>query len=472
MNEGGVDLLEMEGLITAPAGCGKTHLIADAASRHARKPPLLVLTHTNAGVAALRDRLARAGAKPSSARIATVDGWSMNLIASFPGTSGHDAHLLEVKNPKTGYPAIREHAAQVVESGHADRIIQASYSRIIVDEYQDCSVQQHRLVTGLAGLVPTAVLGDPLQAIFGFGSDPLPDWQDDVCQAFRPAAQLDTPWRWINAGAKPLGEWLLKCREDLLGGTSVDLRNAPSGVSWIPLTGKNDHDHPRRLMAGNQEPPIADGRVLIIGDNMPNTHHAYASQIPGSHVVEAVDLKNLMEFANNFDPDAEDSIEELLQFASDLMTGTHPAERLKRLAVLESGTARKAANESETMGLAFRRAPTHGAAAALLEAIGRDEGVRIHRPVVVDAIRQALRMSHNSPHVSLAEAARQVREDLRARGRALPRRAVGSTLLLKGLEAEAAVILDGDGLSRENLYVAMTRGSMSLTVCSQSPLLG
>ena len=55
-----IDLLDVKrGAITAPAGCGKTQLIADALSRHGSRKPILVLTHTNAGVAALRGRLDR-----------------------------------------------------------------------------------------------------------------------------------------------------------------------------------------------------------------------------------------------------------------------------------------------------------------------------------------------------------------------------------------------------------------------------
>jgi DNA helicase-2/ATP-dependent DNA helicase PcrA len=42
------------GLVIAPAGCGKTQLITDALARHGGSKPILVLTHTNAGVAALR----------------------------------------------------------------------------------------------------------------------------------------------------------------------------------------------------------------------------------------------------------------------------------------------------------------------------------------------------------------------------------------------------------------------------------
>jgi hypothetical protein len=40
-------------------------------------------------------------------------------------------------------------------------------------------------------------------------------------------------------------------------------------------------------------------------------------------------------------------------------------------------------------------------------------------------------------------------------GRPLARRSVGSTLLLKGLEAEVSVLLNADNLNARNLYVAM-----------------
>ena len=49
---------------------------------------------------------------------------------------------------------------------------------------------------------------------------------------------------------------------------------------------------------------------------------------------------------------------------------------------------------------------------------------------------------------------------------------VGSTLLLKGLEAEVAVILHADELDALNLYVAMTRGSRKLVICSRQAIIG
>ena len=44
--------------------------------------PILVLTHTNAGVAALRGRLEKAGVKPAGYRAATLDGFAIRLIST------------------------------------------------------------------------------------------------------------------------------------------------------------------------------------------------------------------------------------------------------------------------------------------------------------------------------------------------------------------------------------------------------
>ena len=58
------------------------------------------------------------------------------------------------------------------------------------------------------------------------------------------------------------------------------------------------------------------------------------------------------------------------------------------------------------------------------------------------------------------EAAVQVREQSRLIGRPLAKRTVGSTLLLKGLEADVAVILNPGLMDSQHLYVAMTRDTI------------
>ena len=134
--------------------------------------------------------------------------------------------------------------------------------------------------------MPTCVLGDPMQAIFGFGGDDLAKWDDDVCAYFPLAGELDTPWRWMNADAEPLGHWLLDVRGELLRGVPIDLRTAPDGVSWVELDGTEDHQ--RRLRAARVRPPDGQGCVLIIGDSTnPDGQRQFASQTPGPMTVDA-----------------------------------------------------------------------------------------------------------------------------------------------------------------------------------------
>ena len=169
MSEGILPTDIARGTITAPAGCGKTHLVAQAIENHSESDlPLLVLTHTNAGVAALRKRVEKLGVSHYKARLATLDGWSLKLLGSFPVRSEiNPAHLL-LDNPKIDYPMIREGALNIIEKGHIREILKCTYSHLIVDEYQDCQPDQHQMVMELSRDLPTCVLGDPLQSIFNF----------------------------------------------------------------------------------------------------------------------------------------------------------------------------------------------------------------------------------------------------------------------------------------------------------------
>src|SRR5690606_175775 len=131
---------------------------------------------------------------------------------------------------------------------------------------------------------PTCVLGDPLQAIFGFGTDGLADWNRDVLSYFPSAGELDTPWRWINAQAEPLGQWLLEVRAQLLQGQPIDLLQAPQGVEWIHLDGTDDDN--RRLQAARANPPGDVGSVLVLGESTsPPSQQRIASQTPGAVMV-------------------------------------------------------------------------------------------------------------------------------------------------------------------------------------------
>jgi DNA helicase IV len=82
-----------------------------------------------------------------------------------------------------------------------------------------------------------------------------------------------------------------------------------------------------------------------------------------------------------------------------------------------------------------------------------------------------MQLCQRNVDLTFAEAAVRIREQNRILGRPLPKRAVGSTLLLKGLEADVTVILNASDLDARNLYVAMTRGCRRLVICSRSHIL-
>ena len=153
------------------------------------------------------------------------------------------------------------------------------------------------------------------------------------------------------------------------------------------------------------------------------------------------------------------------------MTNVKVTELTRRLDSLNRGTAKNPPSMLERCALMFQRTPSIATAVTLLSELSAMPNVRVHRPAILYGVLKALRGASTGT-LSLAESSVRVREENRLMGRRLPKRAVGSTLLLKGLEAEVAVVLNTEGMSAQHLYVAMTRGSMKLVVCSPNPILG
>jgi hypothetical protein len=456
------------GSVTAPAGCGKTHLIA-ACLRDARfSKPVLVLTHTNAGAAALRSRLHRLGVSGSSFRVMTLDGFALRLARFLPVRSGLDPVVLELREKSKDYPAIRDAAVDIIRSGHISDPLRATYERVVVDEYQDCNRVQHALVLGLAELMPVAVVGDPMQAIFGFDGAKLVDWNADVERNFPPLGKLSTPWRWDNVGMRRLGEWLIRVREDLSEGRGVDLNSAPSQVEWRKVAAS---DEQQRFLAAQYKPSDSKHSVLIIGDSKNvRGRHELCSRTPGATAVEAAELADLVAFADEFDISKQDALERLVGMAAEVMTQVGRKKLLDRVGVLLRGRSKTDPSQAEQAAVQFARAPGMAAAVELLDVLESQYGARVFRPETFRALRSGLTEAADGTS-TLQSAVIRARERNRFKARVISRRAVGSTLLLKGLESDVAVILYPEKMDARNLYVALTRGARRIVVCSERALL-
>ncbi len=214
------------GAIEAPAGTGKTEQIALVGGNAPGR--WLILTHTVAGVDAIRRRLAKHNVPAEKTQVETLSAWAHRWARAFPIASGL---ATEWSAASREWDAVMVAATNLVECGAVQSILAASYSGVLVDEYQDCTVAQHGLVRALSCQLPCYVFGDPLQAIFGFRPGMLANWHSDTLTTFPQAGMLSTPQRWIHAGNAALGAWLIDQRANFQAGV-FDFRHAPTCLTW------------------------------------------------------------------------------------------------------------------------------------------------------------------------------------------------------------------------------------------------
>ena len=159
-------------------------------------------------------------------RVETIASWSFGLIRHYPLLSG----LIVGADPDwTQSCQYYGGAAATIQAEAIRRVMQASYSMVIVDEYQDCVAEQHGLILALHDCLPVCVFGDPLQNIFDFGHNVTVKWAKEVAATW-PALDLPVnPWRW-QGHHEELGQWLIDIRPNLYNGTPIDLAAAP--LTW------------------------------------------------------------------------------------------------------------------------------------------------------------------------------------------------------------------------------------------------
>ncbi|MCI5209035.1 MAG: hypothetical protein D3910_09615 [Candidatus Electrothrix sp. ATG2] len=456
------------GLIVAPAGCGKTHLITEALNVKAEKP-YLVLTHTTAGVAALKQRLKSLGVSNRNFVVTTIDGWALHIAKMFPISCDIKA---TPDNPRVFYPELRRKVNDYIGSGHLAEIIRSSYSRLLVDEYQDCDAQQHALICSLSEAVPTIVFGDQMQCIFNF-SGTMPSWDVDVKTKFPVIDELNTPWRWINAGTPKLGQWILSCRNLLLQGASINLLSCPNYVNWTYLSGNRQADIQNQNQAQyrirNENNPTDS--LLVIGDSRnPRSRHKFASLSRGLDVVEPVDLSDITGIASQIDDlDGKRLADHIIISASSMMTGLSRANLNRRMTSIMAGRNRTPATEIELAIKSVIESSSMDSISNLCDVLESSPDTRIFRKGAFSAFKSAVSLSISDPAKTMRQAAEIIREKRRHQGdRRIPSKAIGSTLLLKGLESDHSLILDAGAMNSHNLYVALSRGAKSITVFSSS----
>ena len=461
------------GYVIAPAGYGKTHLIAMAVKVATKKQ--LILTHTFAGVNSIKTKMTALGVPSSKYQIDTIASWSLRLCLAYPRTSGWKAERPTSKQ----WNELYENCSGLLGKQFVRRVVAATYAGVYVDEYQDCSDLQHTLVCAFAEFLPCRILGDPMQAIFDFGGDdgkPV-DWTVSVYPFFTCLGQLETPWRWKTAGDPTLGAWLKKARETLEQGQKIDLSNGlPDCVTRIYATPEylpakqysslmdllNHHDSVIALHGGDQQSK--------------NKTHLLARTMGGRFSsIEEVEGKDLHSFIKKLV--AAKTIQQgfllALEFAKKCFTGVGD--------ILTAGTKRGEVakqNKGTKYPLVLHAAntylnePTSAHLKAFFLEVKANPKTSAYRRDLLYRFLNVLKIHIDGAATNLTEAANKYQRDMRHTGRPINhRKLIGTTLLVKGLEYDHAVILDADTLGPQDLYVAMTRGAKTLTIVGEQRLL-
>lgn len=466
--------------VELPAGTGKTELIANVAAMAADlNRNCLILTHTNAGVAALDSRCRRMSVPAKHRAVSTICSWGERVSVSYRVTSGISK---DRGRRESGYFNDCVHGASLVMNLCAMRTaLSSSYSVLLVDEYQDCNLLQHRLIEQLSVDIPcTIVFGDRLQRIFDFPGEVFPDWSGDVLQVFPPFKGIEPhPHRWDKTNPA-LGEWLLHdVRPALLANNK--------GLSFLDSC-LNGYRHLRISDRYRDLPQIAGevagypGSSLVICPNLPVYRMEKLSKQLSFRYTQMEDIEGrfMQEQIEEFckQDDSSRRAVWLLGFSKRCFTGLSNVLDRSVASAMENGSPiskyshSKARERFAAVLSAFEETCTSFNTVSIshVNSALRESPARLSRREAWEDTLEALRVFCNEGTDPLA-ALERLRDQRRRFSQRIEGNQVSKTLLVKGLEYDNVLIVDTKesiqgkaAYSAENLYVALTRPTTNLVV--------
>lgn len=447
--------------IVAPAGHGKTEMITDLVDKLPGKK--LVLTHTNAGVDALQQRMNRKTISKEKYCLSTISSFCMKWCDAYPNTAGVDPAIKMTDNKF--YTMVHAGAVRIFQNEWARKIIETTYSCVIVDEYQDCVLLQHQIFVELNKTLPVYVLGDPLQAIFGF-KEKLVSWKS-ICFDVTPIETY--PWRWEKTNPA-LGQYLNDVRRQLLPGLNgqrVKISTAPNQKAVHRIGTSALHDGSIFRIANKYE------TVLYIAKWEPDTI-AFSKGTGGlfQHD-ETQNLKILYETSQLLDTDdgfvrANTVYDFIGECASGVATELESYEGHIKAGDFDFSRIKKHPEFGKRM-LRLYKYHGHNDMMAVLDWIKNEPAFRIHRRELFTEMQRSIRRARDL-NIPIVQAAQEIRMIPGNQSKyAGFKRLASRTLLSKGLEFDCVIIdLSKVGqnayywYSSTEMYVAMTRAMKAI----------
>lgn len=467
MNEAELDkIMQMpSSAIVAPAGHGKTEMIADIVN-HATGRQLL-LTHTNAGVDAIEKRLQKRRISKEKYTVTTIAAFCIKWCMSYTGTGCFDKSLSPLNGTaesRVYYSQLYRGAKQIFETAWAGCVLKATYTGIVVDEYQDCIQQQHEIILAINKHLPVRVLGDPMQGIFSFAGN-LVDWN----HLEFPVVDVETkPWRWSKCNPE-LGEYLMTVRKLLLPtlakqNCSVQINSRNKNVEVITPANFTGYSHLRELSQFSS---------VVYITQWPQQQLKFCIQMPGIFQYdEKQDCDELFKYSNLFDTKiGADLALNVIKFVAGCLTGVGKElksyiEKLK----INSFDFSRIKKNTEFRDIISETAPNLSKETILkmLMWFSANKDFKQYRSELLSEMIRSVKyaIEHNT---TIYDAANHVRKDADLQKRYTGFKFLSSrTLLSKGLEFDCVIIDMTTPLSAKDFYVAMTRAMKKIYIIADT----
>lgn len=464
-------------MLIAPAGYGKTHTIVECLKYTEGKQ--LILTHTHAGVASLKEKIKKANIPSAKYSVETISSFAQKYVLSF-----FIGVIPKQEDSKVYYPFILENAIKLIQVSPIRNIIQNTYNGLFVDEYQDCNLTHHQLILELSECLPTHILGDYLQGIFDFTGEPLVDMtsKDDMGDFLENQYELQEPWRWKNGNNEKLGEALKTLRGLILTNTPIDLVLFQKVIEIKKVNNYSDiefstlYHNPNEISFKKTIWELSnENSLLVIFPESSSTHYreAFVKNFGVQYnLIESIDDKDFYKEAKFFDKTNINNVEiNLFKFINRHLKNTSnwfANDKLKNKRSLEDKLKIEPIKQNfEKLKQNF----SYDLIAKILFDIYNLPNVKCYRKDLYQSVYKSLSDAEQNQS-TVYDAMVSRRNTIRKMGRKVYGKCLGTTLLTKGLEFDTVVIMNIHKFTcPKNLYVALTRASKRLIIFTSNRTL-
>jgi len=476
-------------LLIAPAGYGKTHLLAACIKCTPKNERQLILTHTHAGVASIKEKIKKLNIPNSKYHVETIMGFAQKYVLAF--YCGNDIRIPNLKNSNEYYPFIIREATNLFGLEAVKRTLRYSCQGLFVDEYQDCTKSQHNMLMVLSDTLPIHILGDPMQGIFGF-NEFLVDFANDL-NDFEKVEELNTPWRWKNNGNnEQLGNDLKVIRSKLNSTNKTINLSGFDSFDYIRITENDIYSYKSdyRIHLNNLISNGDNSFLLIVPEyyenNTPkgdiNTRSKLKAQVDFSNqlvLLEAIDAKDFYIVSKNID-------DLVLNISREIKKIKLMNEKLflklfnkTNLDMWINDNSLK--NKGEKNGIIknkldeiinnFLESPSVKKLLNIILFMKNKMKFKTKRDNLLKSIIKSMNIAI-SEGKTVYDAMISLKNIIRRVGRKIDGKCIGTTLLTKGLEFDTVAIINAHKIKDyKHFYVAITRACKKLVVFSEREVL-